>query len=176
MAAVNKSCEKELWAKFANKSCEWEFLTKVVMKSFKLKLQTNVMNKRWVKKKLWTKSCEHKLWTVSVNKGLEQKLWTSVVNKSYKQKLRTKDVVTTVTTFLTIFTNKKFKVILFDPSLPSLRQWKTKKNVKRMSEIVATNTNVVASRPPKCQPSGTPTARAKISNKFFECKMRKNCE
>ena len=107
IATVNKSCEKELLAKFVNKSCEWEFLTKVVMKSFKLKLQTNVMNKRWVKKKLWTKSCEHKLWTVSVNKGLEQKLWTSVVNKSYKQKLRAKDVVTTMTKFLTIFYQQK---------------------------------------------------------------------
>ena len=30
-------------------------------------------------------------------------------------------------------------MIFFYPSLPSLRQWRTRNNVKRMSEILATN-------------------------------------
>ena len=55
------------------------------------------------------------------------------------------------------FTNK-----FVDPSTPSMRKvdnGEKKKKSKIISFIVATN--VVASRPPECRPTGTPTACAK---------------
>ena len=55
----------------------------------------------------------------------------------------------------------------FDPSTPSMRKvddGEEKKEKKRKEKIMTfiVATNVIASRPPECRPTGTPHARTKI--------------
>ena len=47
----------------------------------------------------------------------------------------------------------------FDPSAPSMR--KVDDGKRKENYVILVATNVDASRPPECQPTGTPRARAK---------------
>ena len=123
MQEKDLSNKQELWTRGMDKSFEWELPTKVVNKNCDKKLWTKFVNmssdeKLWTmvnncyEKRIVSKGFEQELWSrllraEFVRKSVEQKLWTRVVNKSYKQKLRTKDVVATLTTFLTIFYQQK---------------------------------------------------------------------